>query len=77
MVLEYGHTADHIDIEVAVEHRVPNIYADIVVYADKSLKKPLIAVECTPVTVTVTGRQLVLSRTEERANRMPGFYFTA
>lgn len=46
LVLEYGYVATHIDIEVAVEHRVPNIYADIVVYADKSLKKPLIVVEC-------------------------------
>lgn len=31
LVLEYGYTAEQIDIEVAVEHRVPNIYADIVV----------------------------------------------
>lgn len=46
LVLEYGYPAAQIDIEVAVEHRVPNIYADIVVYADKSLKKPLILVEC-------------------------------
>ncbi len=46
LVLEYGYTAKQIDIEVAVEHRVPNIYADFVVYADKSLKKPLILVEC-------------------------------
>jgi len=46
LVLEYGYTAEQIDIEVAVEHRVPNIYADIVIYADKSLKKPLIVVEC-------------------------------
>jgi len=46
LVLEYGYTAEQIVIEVAVEHRVPNIYADIVVYADKSLKKPLILVEC-------------------------------
>lgn len=46
LVLEYGYTADQIDIEVTVEHRIPNIYADIVVYADKSLKKPLILVEC-------------------------------
>lgn len=46
LVLEYGYTAEQIDIEVTVEHRIPNIYADIVVYADKSLKKPLILVEC-------------------------------
>jgi len=45
-VLEYGYTAEQIDIEVTVPHRIPNIYADIVVYADKSLKKPLILVEC-------------------------------
>lgn len=41
LVLEYGYAPEQIDIEVAVEHRVPNIYSDIVVYADKSLKKPL------------------------------------
>jgi len=46
LVLEYGYRAEQIDIEVAVEHRVPNIYSDIVVYADKTLKKPLIVVEC-------------------------------
>lgn len=46
LVLEYGYVAEQIDIEVAVEHRVPNIFSDIVVYADKSLKKPLIVVEC-------------------------------
>lgn len=46
LVLDYGYPSEQIDIEVAVEHRVPNIYADIVVYADKSLKKPLILVEC-------------------------------
>lgn len=46
LVLDYGYVPEQIDIEVAVEHRVPNIYADIVVYADKSLKKPLIVVEC-------------------------------
>lgn len=46
LVLDYGYSPDQIDIEVAVEHRVPNIYSDIVVYADKSLKKPLIVVEC-------------------------------
>lgn len=46
LVLEYGYAADQIDIEVAIEHRVPNIYSDLVVYADKSLKKPLITVEC-------------------------------
>lgn len=46
LVFDYGYTPEQIDIEVAIEHRVPNIYSDIVVYADKSLKKPLIAVEC-------------------------------
>ena len=46
LVLEYDYRAEQIDIEVAVEHRVPNIYADIVVYTDKSLKKPVILVEC-------------------------------
>jgi type I restriction enzyme M protein len=46
LVLEYGYPPEQIDIEVAIEHRVPNIYSDIVVYADKSLKKPLIVVEC-------------------------------
>lgn len=46
LVLDYGYAPEQIDIEVAVEHRVPNIYSDIVVYADKSLKKPVIVVEC-------------------------------
>lgn len=46
LVLEYGYAARQIDIEVAVEHRVPNIYADLVVYADQTLKKPVILVEC-------------------------------
>lgn len=46
LALEYGYTPEQIDIEVAVEHRVPNIFSDIVVYADKTLKKPLIVVEC-------------------------------
>jgi len=46
LVLDYGYSPDQIDIEVAIEHRVPNIYSDIVVYADKSFKKPLIVVEC-------------------------------
>ena len=46
LVLDYGYAPEQIDIEVAVEHRVPNIYSDIVVYADKSLKKPVILVEC-------------------------------
>lgn len=46
LALEYGYSPEQIDIEVAVEHRIPNIYADIVVYADKSMKKPLILVEC-------------------------------
>ena len=46
LVLEYGYAPDQIGIEVAVEYRVPNIYSDLVVYADKSHKKPLITVEC-------------------------------
>lgn len=46
LALEYGYAPEQIDIEVAIEHRIPNIYSDIVVYADKSLKKPLIVVEC-------------------------------
>ncbi|MDO9168731.1 MAG: N-6 DNA methylase [Methylobacter sp.] len=46
LVLEYGYTPEQIDIEVAVEHRIPNVFSDIVVYADKTLKKPLITVEC-------------------------------
>ncbi|HSO82311.1 restriction endonuclease subunit M [Thiocapsa sp.] len=46
LVFDYGYAPEQIDIEVAVEHRVPNIFSDIVVYADLSLKKPLIVVEC-------------------------------
>lgn len=46
LIFDYGYKPEQIDLEVAIEHRVPNIYADIVVYADSSLKKPLIVVEC-------------------------------
>ena len=46
LVIDYGYNPEQIDIEVTVEHRVPTIFSDIVVYADKSLKKPLIVVEC-------------------------------
>ncbi|EGR1891218.1 restriction endonuclease subunit M [Vibrio vulnificus] len=46
LVCDYGYSAEQIDIEVTVEHRVPTIFSDIVVYADKSLKKPVIVVEC-------------------------------
>lgn len=46
LVIDYGYSPEQIDIEVTVEHRVPTIFADIVAYADKSLKKPLIVVEC-------------------------------
>lgn len=46
LVIDYGYNPEQIDIEVSVEHRVPTIFSDIVVYADKSLKKPVIVVEC-------------------------------
>lgn len=46
LVLDYGYRPEQIDIEVAVEHRVPNVFSDILVYADKTLKKPMITVEC-------------------------------
>lgn len=46
LVIDYGYSPEQIDIEVTVEHRVPTIFSDIVVYVDKSLKKPLIVVEC-------------------------------
>lgn len=46
LVLDYGYPPEQIDIEFAVPHRVPNIYADLVVFADRSLKTPLIVVEC-------------------------------
>lgn len=46
LVLDYGYAPEQIDIEVSVEHRIPTIFADIAVYADKSLKTPLIVVEC-------------------------------
>lgn len=46
LVIDYGYRPEQIDIEVRVEHRVPTIFSDIVVYADKSLKKPVIVVEC-------------------------------
>ncbi len=34
LVFDYGYKAEQIDIEVSVEHRVPTIFSDIVVYAD-------------------------------------------
>jgi type I restriction enzyme M protein len=46
LVLDYGYAPEQIDIEVSVEHRIPTIFADIAVYADKTLKTPLIVVEC-------------------------------
>lgn len=46
LIFDYEYAPEQIDIEVTVEHRVPTIFSDIVVYADKSLKKPLIVVEC-------------------------------
>lgn len=46
LILDYGYVSEQIDIEHAVPHRVPNIFADIVVFADKTLKSPLIVVEC-------------------------------
>jgi type I restriction enzyme M protein len=46
LVLDYGYAPEQIDIEHAVPHRVPNIFADIVVFADKTLKSPWIVVEC-------------------------------
>lgn len=46
LIFDYGYSTAQIDIEVTVEHRVPTIFSDIVVYADKSLKKPVIVVEC-------------------------------
>jgi type I restriction enzyme M protein len=46
LIFDYGYSPEQIDIEVTVEYRVPTIFSDIVVYADKLLKKPLIVVEC-------------------------------
>lgn len=46
LVLDYGYQPSQIDIETSVPHRVPNIFADIVVFADKNMKSPLIVVEC-------------------------------
>ena len=39
LVLEYGYTAEQIDIEVAIEHRVPNIYSDIIAMAAAESEK--------------------------------------
>lgn len=39
LVLEYGYTTEQIDIEVAVEHRVLNIYSDIVVECKREVGK--------------------------------------
>jgi type I restriction enzyme M protein len=38
LVLEYGYAPEQIDIEFTVPHRVPNIYTDIVVFAEKTRK---------------------------------------
>ncbi len=46
LILDYGYPPEQIDIEFTVPHRVPNIYADLVVFADRSLKTPLVIVEC-------------------------------
>lgn len=46
LILDYGYSADQIEIEFTVPHRVPNIHADIVVFKDKSRKWPYIVVEC-------------------------------
>ena len=46
LVLYYGYSPEQISIEFTVPHRVPNIYADIVVFAEKTRKTPLIVVEC-------------------------------
>lgn len=46
LVFDYGYSPEQIDIEHAVPHRVPNLFADMVVFTDKTLKSPLILVEC-------------------------------
>lgn len=46
LILDYGYLPEQIDIEFTVPHRVPNIYADLVVFADRLLKTPLVVVEC-------------------------------
>lgn len=46
LVFDYGYSPEQIDIEHAVPHRVPNLFADMVVFTDKTLKSSLILVEC-------------------------------
>ncbi|MBL8512275.1 MAG: restriction endonuclease subunit M, partial [Betaproteobacteria bacterium] len=46
LVLDYGYDSEQVDIEVALKQGSPTLFADIVVYTDKSFKKPLIVVEC-------------------------------
>ena len=46
LVFDYGYAPEQIDIEYPVPHRQPNLFADAVVFTDKTLKSPLILVEC-------------------------------
>lgn len=40
LVLDYGYPPAQIDIEHTVPHRVPSLYADIVVFKDAAQKEP-------------------------------------
>lgn len=46
LTTDYGYLPDQIEIEVPFKHGHQPIYADVVVYKDKTLKKPLIIIEC-------------------------------
>ncbi|WP_200862152.1 type I restriction enzyme HsdR N-terminal domain-containing protein [Asticcacaulis sp. YBE204] len=46
LILDYGYSADCIALEFSVPDRVPNHFADIVVFKDRTKKTPYIVVEC-------------------------------
>lgn len=52
LILAYGYKPEFMALEVAVPHRVPNNWADIVVYKDSEKKNPFIVVECKKPDVT-------------------------
>ena len=46
LILDYGYSAGNIAIEFSVPDRVPNHFADIVVFKESTKKTPYIVVEC-------------------------------
>jgi type I restriction enzyme M protein len=46
LIQDYGYPVEQIEIEFPVPHRVPSLTADIVVFTDKTRKRPYIVIEC-------------------------------